>query len=370
MFALIDVVRAVSDHPSMPTEPEREQNGILIANYGIAMFNAQSLEQSIAVLCLSIHFGKLRDRENRERNEEQAQRLFDRFWQEFQLKSVGTQLSFLKANLSEELYDDIAAWIDRRNEIAHRFLVRQYIATGPKAHTFVPGTMDTIAAFARDCKPLEKRVFQDAEQRVRTAKIPQEVRDMGTQFIHTVMLRDEWPEDDDGGIIPVVDPSEPPEFDEAEDPLAAMLAWVTVKDIPTEAEADGGPLIFNDAQTAWALARAATTFRAALAEAHLATDERRVKATAEMRSMLVSTLEATKHKTGPEVDAARTDAMYWLDKIDNLPQLDAAREKLRTWAGLARGLEPAYAKYLESGDDAALHEWLDGYKIYRADGEA
>lgn len=351
----------------MPNESEREQNGVLIANYGIAMFNAQSLEQSIAVLCTSIHFGKLRGREDPQRNGQQAQKLFDRFWKEFQLKSVGTHLSFLKANLSDELYDDISAWVDRRNEIAHRFLVRQYIATGPKAHTFMPGTMEFIAAFARDCKPLERRVFQDAEQRVRTAKIPQEVRDMGTGFIKTVMLRDEWPEDDDGGLIPMISPAEPPEFDDAEDPLAAMLAWVTVKDIPTEVQADGGPLIFNDAETAWVLARAATTFRAALADAHLATDERRTKAVAEMRASLASVLEATKDKTGPDVEAARMGAMYWLDKIDNLPQLDSARDKLRTWAELARGFEPAHAKYLDSGDDDAVYEWLDRYKIYRAD---
>lgn len=179
---------------AVPTDQQKEENGNVAMHYGVAMLTAQTLEQAIAVLSMTLRLGTVRNYDDPSRTQAAAERLLEDFWEAVQTQSVGTQLSFLESRIPDDLFTDIAAWIKRRNEIAHRFLVRRYIAVGSQAHTFEPGTLDELRAFVELCSPLQDRVFKEASSQVVRADLPEPVRAIGRRFLDTIMLRDKWPE--------------------------------------------------------------------------------------------------------------------------------------------------------------------------------
>jgi len=132
--------------------------------------------------------------------ERQWRNATERLWGSFQRGSPGAKLHDphvgVKAHIDEGLAAELDSFINRRNDLAHRFLVERLRGTPDGAERFVPGTILALAEMTAAGSSLSQRLFDRAEE-IRaawptTTEPPSEVREQ-LEVVGRMVMRKELP---------------------------------------------------------------------------------------------------------------------------------------------------------------------------------
>jgi hypothetical protein len=173
-----------------PVDPDADAYGIF-AIYGATMLAVQTLEMAISMLVLVAETDP--KKESNASIQRQLKKAVKQSQEAFQRNPVSVLRNRLRGKIRTCLYDEISAFIPKRNRLAHSFL-REQMILGDSEGRFKPGTARELTEHSIEIGGLRQHVIEERDRILATFPPAEsessEMETLGTALAKAIMLRE------------------------------------------------------------------------------------------------------------------------------------------------------------------------------------